>query len=222
MKRTFLAIVLTTLTVSGCGQNGIESAPATDDGVPSGTYAVDQSHTYVTFSYLHQGLSYPLLRATNVNGELRFDSEDITKSKVSIAVGADSIRTNIDHFDKELASRKFFNADKYPYITFNSDSYVAISEKEGILHGHVTIRNVTEPLELAVTLNNAMVHPMLDIPVIGFTATGSLARSDFGLDRFVPVVSDTVVFNIETEFLLGSNNSSASAAELVRTAAAER
>jgi polyisoprenoid-binding protein YceI len=221
MRHILLAAGLMTLAVAGCSQSGTESANTTGEGVPSGVYSIDQSHTYVSFSYLHQGLSYPLLRATSINGEMEFDSDDISKSKVSIAIAADAIRSNVDNFDKELASRKFFNAGKYPYITFSTDRYVASSDTTGILYGYVTIRDVTEPLELAVTLNNALIHPILDVPVIGFSATGSLTRSDFGLDRFVPVVSDTVVFNIEVEFLLGSNDSSSSAAMIARQASAE-
>lgn len=220
MKRIFLTVALAMLVLSGCGPDN--TASDSGDSVPSGTYAVDPSHTYLTFSYLHQGLSYPLLRATNIDGELDYDSNDIANSRVNISIATDSIRTNIDHFDKELASRKFFNAEKYPYITYTTDSYSVISETEGLLNGHVSIRGITEPLELAVTLNNALIHPMLNIPVIGFSATGSLSRSDFGLDRFVPVISDSVVFNIEIEFLLGGNDGSSAAAARARVALAEK
>lgn len=220
MNRSFISIAMAAFVLSGCGRS--DTGSASDDSVPSGTYSIDPSHTYITFSYLHQGLSYPLLRATSIDGELDYDSADVTNSLVDISVAADSIRTNIDHFDKELASRKFFNAEKYPYITFSTDSYAATGEAEGILNGHVTIRDITRPLELAVTLNNALVHPMLNIPVIGFSAVGSLSRSDFGLDRFVPVVSDTVVFNIETEFLLGSNDGSSAAAARARSIGGEK
>jgi len=219
MNRPFIIIALAALALSGCGSS--DSGSTSGDSVPSGAYSIDPSHTYLTFSYLHQGLSYPLLRATNINGELDYDAANISNSVVSVSVATDSIRTNIDHFDKELASRKFFNAEKYPHITFTTDSYAAINDSEGVLSGRVTIRNITKPLELAVTLNAAMIHPMLDIPVIGFSASGSLSRSDFGLDRFVPVVSDTVVLNIETEFLLGSNDESSAAAMQARAASAE-
>jgi polyisoprenoid-binding protein YceI len=215
---TFFAFV--PFALSGCGPGETESLESGD--VPSGIYAVDQSHTYITFSYLHQGLSYPLLRATSADGELDYDANNISNSKVNISVAADSIRTNVDFFDKELASRKFFNAEKFPHMNFTTDSYSATSESEGLLSGHITIRGITEPLELAVTLNNALVHPMLDIPVIGFSATGSLSRSDFGLDRFVPVVSDTVAFNIEIEFLHGSNEGSAAAVARTLNESVER
>ena len=189
---------------------------------PSGTYSVDPSHTYVTISYLHQGLSYPLLRATETAGELEFDADDISNSAVNIAVASDSIRTNIDYFDKELASRKFFHADKYPHITFRSKRFEATDSFHGVLHGEVTIKETTLPLALDVTLNNALFHPMLDVPVIGFSATGSLSRSDFGLDRFVPVVSDDVKLTIEIEFLHGTDDPNRMAAEIAKKPASRR
>ena len=210
MNYKSILVVIAGLVLSACSDN---TAVNSAGDIPSGTYAVDPSHAYVTFYYLHQGLSFPLLRATAVAGELQYDADNIENSSVQVAIAADSIRTNIDYFDDELASRKFFNAEKYPYITFRSDSYQALSEEIGVARGQVSIRGVTRPLELGVTLNNALIHPMLDTPVIGFSATGSLNRSDFGLDRFITDVSDTVEFRIEIEFLQGSNEESQAAVQ---------
>lgn len=207
--------------VVGCGQNEQpQTAVEGGLGIPSGTYAVDKSHTYVVFSYLHQNLSYPLLRMTGIDGELELDSVAMENSKVNVAITVDSIRTNLDYFDDELASRKFFHADKYPHITFSTHSYRPLNDSLGELTGYVTIRDVTKPITLTVTINGAMEHPMLKKPVIGFSATGSLIRSDFDLDRFVPMVADEVEIRIETEFLHGSNAESAAAAQLAAEALA--
>jgi len=212
MKIRIILATFTALLLAACGGSRDETGAA---GIPSGTYAIDPSHSYVTFSYLHQGLSFPLLRATSAAGELEFDADNIQNSSVNVAIAADSIRSNIDYFDEELASRKFFNADKYPHITFRSDSYEPVGDSDGVLRGQVTIRGVTRPIELGVTLNDAIIHPMLEIPVVGFSATGSLNRSEFGLARGVPVVSDTVRFQIEIEFLQGSNEASQAAVQAV-------
>jgi polyisoprenoid-binding protein YceI len=174
----------------------------------------------VTFSYFHQGLAYPLLRAMSIDGELELDNTELDKSVVSIAVDVDSIRTNLDYFDKELASRKFFHAEKYPHITFATHSYRVLNESSGELTGFITIREITRPIVLSVAINGAMEHPMMKIPVIGFSASGTLRRSDFGLDRFVPMVADEVEIRIEAEFLLGSNEGSAAAAKIAADAAA--
>ncbi len=211
--RNCLSMVAAWALLAACSQG----EPVDDGGVlgiPSGTYAIDKSHTYVTFSYFHQGLSYPLLRATGIDGELELDNGELEKSTVSIAVDVDSIRTNLDYFDKELASRKFFHAEKYPHITFATHSYRPLNESSGELTGFVTIRDITRPIVLSVTINGAMDHPMLNTPVIGFSASGSLRRSDFDLDRFIPMVADQVNISIEAEFLHGSNESSAAAARI--------
>ena len=217
--RNFFHLVAAFILLSACGQG-----QPTDEvgalGVPSGTYAIDKSHTYVTFSYFHQGLSYPLLRATGVDGELELDSNALQKSRASIAVDVESIRSNLDYFDKELASRKFFHADKYPHITFATHSYTPANESTGELTGFVTIRDVTKPIVLSVVMNGAMQHPMLNTPVIGFSASGSLKRSDFDLDRFIPLIGNQVQIRIEAEFLRGSNDGSAAAAKLATDAVA--
>lgn len=211
--RNCLILAAALALLAACGQG----VPVDDGGVlgiPSGTYAIDKSHTYVTFSYFHQGLSYPLLRATGIDGELELNNSELEKSTVSIAVDVDSIRTNLDYFDKELASRKFFHAEKYPHITFATHSYRPSNESSGELTGFVTIREITRPIVLSVTINGAMDHPMLKTPVIGFSASGSLRRSDFDLDRFIPMVADKVNISIEAEFLHGSNEGSAAAARI--------
>jgi len=216
-----LLAVIYALLLTSCGQDERPQGPVEGGlGIPSGTYAVDKSHTYVVFSYLHQDLSYPLLRMTDIDGQLEVDSGSMENSRVSIAIAVDSVRTNLDYFDDELASRKFFHAEKYPHITFSTHSYKPLNESLGELTGFVTIRGVTRPVILAVTINGAMDHPMLNKPVIGFSATASLNRSDFELDRFIPAVADQVDIRIEAEFLLGSDPDSSAAAQLAVDAVA--
>jgi len=214
-------LVAAVLLLAGCGPSEPPQAPVEDGlGIPSGTYAVDKTHTYVVFSYLHQNLSYPLLRMTEIDGELDLDSAAMENSKVSVAITVASIRTNLDYFDDELASRKFFHADKYPHITFSTHSYRPLNDSLGELTGYVTIRDVTKPITLTVTINGAMEHPMMNMPVIGFSATGTLNRSDFDLDRFVPMVADAVEIRIESEFLHGSTSESRAAAQIAADALA--
>ena len=211
MKRT---VLLSILLIAGCDQPSSPEDAETANGlnIPSGTYSVDKSHTIVSFSYFHQNLSYPLIRAIGVDGELELDTIEIENSSVSVAVDVESIRTNLEFFDRELASRKFFHADKYPYATLTTHQYISLGEKFGKLEGFLTVRDVTQPVVLDVEINGAMEHPMLDKPVIGFSATGSFLRSDYGLDRFIPNVGDEITIEIEAEFLHGGNDGSASAA----------
>ena len=213
-----LAVFLVGIAACGGGNDAAPVAAENGFGIPSGTYAVDPAHAYLAFSYFHQGLSYPLIRATMLDGELEFDADAIENSDARIAVNVDSIRTNTPYFDKELASPKFFNAAKFPYITFSSERYEATAERAGRLHGIVTIRGISRPLVLDVTINGAMENPITEKPVIGFSAAGQLKRSDFELDRFIPAVADDVAIDIEIEFVEGRTESSAAAAEIAAAA----
>ena len=148
-------------------------------GIPSGIYAIDKSHTYIVFSYFHQNLSYPLLRMTDIDGELELDGGKMDNSRANIAIAVDSIRTNLDYFDNELASRKFFYAEKYPHITFVTHSYKSLSDSLGELTGFVTIRNVIKPLVLTVTINGAMAQ----ISILIGSYRQSRTRSKSGLKQ---------------------------------------
>lgn len=216
--RTLFAVFAVSIFAACSGGGTPESPPVSDGGlgIPAGTYAVDKSHTYLTFSYLHQGLSFPLLRIGGIDGELELDPVALEKTRVSIVAAAASIRTNTPFFDEELASAKFFNAEKFPHIAFVADSYEAISDSEGALSGQVTIRGITKPLILTVRINGAMVNPITSKPVIGLSALGYVQRSDFGLDRFIPAVADRVDLKIEIEFVQGSSDESMAAAKLAR------
>ena len=194
------------------------TAVADDLSIPSGTYAIDRTHTYVTFSYLHQSLSYPLIRATGVDGEIELDAATLENSTAAIAVEVTSIRSNTPYFDKELASPKFFNAGKWPHVTFAGNAYRPIDDHHGELDGVITIRGISKPLTLAVTINGGIVNPITKKPTLGISATGALNRSDFDLDRFIPAVADRVDIAIEAEFALGSNDGSAAAVAIARGA----
>ncbi len=225
-----LFVPVAVFLLSGCGQDspqtGQESGnqPASTAAVPageggtslaniaSGVYSIDPMHSYLTFSYLHMGYSYPLLRATGIDGELTLNGGAMEESTVAIAIDASTIESGIQRFNTELHSLQYFNVEKYPHITFTSRAYGPTSDVTGRLTGFVTIRGKTRPMTLDVVINNAIIHPMSKKPVIGFTATGELKRSDFDMSRNIPFVADKVTIDIEAEFVEGSSETSSGAA----------
>ncbi len=216
-------------TLAGCGAPD-ESQPSGDvagtpaagpatqavdpANIPAGVYSVDRNHTYVTFSYLHLGYTYPQLRFTSIDGELNLNGSSMADSAVAIAIDTDSLDTKLPRFDTELKSLQYFNARDFPKITFTSESYEPTGASTGTLSGYLTIKGRTRPASLDVTINNAIQHPMLDVPAIGFSATGTVLRSDWGLSRNIPFVADEVNIRIEIEFLAGSNETSSEAARI--------
>lgn len=204
VKRLALALSATALlATSACFA---QTPPA--NPVLAGTYKVDPTHVSLTFKVSHFGLSNYTARFATVNASLTYDPADPTKSQVTASIDPTSIRT--DHpvaetkidFDKELAGDKWFNAAKFPAVTFKSTKIEVTGERTGRMTGDLTLLGVTKPVTLDVTLNAAMdAHPMRKVPVLGFSASGAIDRTAFGLSAYAPYVGAEVKIQIEAEFL---------------------
>ncbi len=167
--------------------------------VPSGSYTVDPTHAYISFQYSHLGLSNPILSFDDFTVDLNLDSEDATKSMILVSIDPASILTGSAIFKDHLTGADWFDVANNPEIVFQSTTIEATGDDTYTVNGDLTIKGESKPVTLNVTVNAAMNHPMTGKPVIGIDATGELLRSDFGLDKFAPNVSDEVTLNISTE-----------------------
>ena len=95
----------------------------------------------------------------------------------------------------------FLNSSQYPKINFVSTKVERLTEATGKVHGDLTLHGVTKPVTLDVTLNGAKTHPMRGGGALGFSASTTFKRSDFGVKNMVPMVGDEVTVLIEAEFL---------------------
>ncbi|QAU24146.1 polyisoprenoid-binding protein [Dyella sp. M7H15-1] len=163
------------------------------------TYKLDPGHTMVLFSWSHLGFSNPVADIGLGDGALVFDQQNPSKSTVEVTLPLSNLDTHVPALDKHLKQRDFFDADKYPTITFKSTSVQPVDGKHYKVTGDLTVRGVTKSVVLNATLNNVGTHPMTGQQAIGFNATGSLRRSDFGLGAYVPKVSDEIQLTITTE-----------------------
>ena len=102
-------------------------------------------------------------------------------------------------FNEHLRAADFFDAAKYPVATFKSTKVEAAGEGKLRVTGDLTIKDVTKPVVLDVTLNKAADHPMLKTAAIGFDATATISRTEFGVGAYVPNVGDEVTLRITTE-----------------------
>jgi len=196
----FSAIAAFALIAGPSAAQSGASAPEASAAI-SGTYQADPGHRYITFSYLHQGYSRPFLRWRDWDATLEWDADDPTASSVSVTIDANSIDSGVDEFDGHLKGDKFFDTANHPEITFVSTSLTKTGDNTGTLTGDLTIKGNTKPVTLDVTLNRAAFEDRGQVYKIGFSATGAVKRSDFGVDAYVPFVGDEVSLVIETEFL---------------------
>ena len=165
----------------------------------SGTYQLDPTHTDVLAQWTHFGFSQPSAHFGISEGTLVFDAADVGKSSVQVTMPITGIESFVDKLDEHLASGDFFDAAKFPNATFKSTSVAAAGTNKLTVTGDLTIKDITRPVTLDVTLNGAGEHPMLKKQAIGFSATATIKRSDFGVGAYAPNVSDEVQLRITTE-----------------------
>ena len=165
----------------------------------SGTYQLDPSHTDVLAQWTHFGFSQPSAQFGISEGALTWDADDVSKSSVQVTMPVTAINSFVAKLDEHLKGGDFFDAAKFPNATFKSTSVAAAGTNKLTVTGDLTIKDVTKPVTLDVTLNGAGEHPMLKKQAIGFSATGTIKRSDFGVGAYAPNVSDDVQLRITTE-----------------------
>lgn len=166
------------------------------------TYVIDPNHTDVIAQWSHFGFSNPSAHFGKADGTLVYDADDVSASSVNVTLPLSGLNSFVEKFDTHLRSADFFEADKYPDATFKSTLVKAAGEGRLQVTGDLTIKGITRPVVLDVTLNQAGEHPMAKRQTIGFDATASVLRSEFGLGKFAPAVSDEVELRITTEAMV--------------------
>ena len=162
-------------------------------------YDLDPSHSQVVFSYDHLGFSTTYGMFSGFNGTIMYDEADPASSSVELEIPVSSIITGWDARDQHFLSADFFNAESAPAATFKSTSVEVTGEKTAKITGDLSVAGQTKPVTLDVTFNNAGVHPMQQKPWMGADATATIKRSDWGLGKFAPNVSDEVNLIISIE-----------------------
>ncbi|OJU90182.1 YceI family protein [Acinetobacter modestus] len=162
-------------------------------------YKIDPTHTATVFSWNHFGFSTPSANFTDIQGTIKVDNAKPANSSVEVTIPLSSVNTNVVALDKEFQEEAWFNAAKYPNITFKSTKVETKDKKHFKITGDLTVKGVTKPVVLDAVLNKQGEHPMAKVPAIGFNATTSFNRSAFGIGNYVPNVGDKITVNITTE-----------------------
>lgn len=163
------------------------------------TYKMDPNHTDVVASWSHFGFSNPIAHFGQVDGTITHDADNVGQSSVSVTIPLAGLNSHVARFDEHLRSADFFDAAKYPTITFKSTKVEAAGDNKLRVIGDLTIKGITKPAVLDVTINKIGEQPMAKRPAAGFAATTVIKRSDFGVDKYAPNVSDEVTISITTE-----------------------
>ncbi len=191
------------------------TTPAQAQDLPApvaGDYTLDLGHTRLLFKVSHLGFSTYIAPFTDLTATLRFDPENPASMQVQATIKAASVETHYPDpavdFNAVVTGPEFLDAPQFPEITFASTAVILTGDNTADVTGDLTLHGVTRPITLAVTYNGGWGAMQLD-PTgarIGFSATGALNRSDFGIGFGVPApgttlgVADLVKIELEAEF----------------------
>ena len=180
-----------------------EATPAAPEvaaiAVASGTYKLDPTHTDVLAQWNHMSFSNPTAHFGTVDGTLVYNADDVSQSSVEVTLPLSGLNSFTAKFDEHLRSADFFDAATFPVATFKSTKVEAAGTNKLTVTGDLTIKDQTKPVVLDVTVNGAGQHPMMKVPAVGFDATTTIKRTDFGVGAYAPNVSDEVKLRITTE-----------------------
>ncbi|WP_170162292.1 YceI family protein [Caldimonas tepidiphila] len=167
MKKTLLIAALSAVAASA------HAAPA--------TYALDPTHTFVTFEIDHFGTSTNRGRFDRKEGSVQLDREAKT-GRLEVTIDTGSINTGTAPFNKHLQSADFFNTAQHPSAKFVSDRLVFDGDRLSEVQGQLTLLGRTQPLTLKATRFNCYQNPMLKREVCGGDFEATLQRSQWGMD----------------------------------------
>lgn len=163
-------------------------------------WKLDTTHAHILYSVNHLGFSVNHGAFREFDAKLQIDQAKPETAKLEVTVKTASIDSFDKARDEHLRKAEFLDTDKFPEMKFVSTKVKRTGPKTADITGDLTLRGVTKPIVLKAVLNQAGDNPLSKKPALGFSATGSLKRSDFGVSAFVPAVADEVQITIDAEF----------------------
>ena len=167
--------------------SGLLAAPS----FAADNYTVDSRHTFPMFEVNHMGFSTQRGRFNQSSGKITLDTA-AKKGSVELIIETTSLDMGLDKWDEHLKSEDFFNVAQFPHMKFTSDKLVFDGDKVVAAEGSFTLLGVTKPLTLTVSNFRCAPHPMNKKQTCGADITTTFKRSEFGMSKYVPGVSDEV------------------------------
>lgn len=164
------------------------------------TFVIDPAHTAPWFSYNHLGFSTQTHRFDRVSGKVVLDRAARSAS-VEVSIDAKSVNTGYPLFNEHIQGEDFFDTAHHPVITYRSTQVRFEGDRPVAVDGLLTIKGVTRPVTLEITHFHQAMNPIRKKEAIGANAVASVKRSDFGMGKFAPGVSDEVRLDIALEAL---------------------
>lgn len=200
--RTVVLAVIAALILAGCASVASIVYPLNEQAerAKAGSYQLDPSHASVLFSVNHFGFSQFRGRFDGVSGSLDLDNTNPANSAVSVEIDVRSLHTGVSELDDKLLAKNMFDAESFPVARFTSGTITRTSQATALVEGTLTINDITQLVQLDAQFIGSGTNPLSGSQTIGFSATTTINRSDFGLSEWLPFVRDEVRLTIDVEF----------------------
>ena len=187
-------VKISPLAVLGAIALSVFQLPAAQAG---DIYMLDKAHTQIKFSVNRGGWTRIAGWFGKFDGSIDFDEANVENSSVETTIETGSINTGFKRRDKHLVSPDFFNAIEFPTMTFKSTKIEKTGANSGKMTGDLTLLGVTKPVVMSIKFNRKAAHPRIKKTFVGFSATGELKRSDYGMKFALRGIGDEVRIAIE-------------------------
>lgn len=167
----------------------------------SGAYRLDPRHATVLFKVDHMGFSKFVGRFNEFDATLDFDADNIAASRLEAVIHMASVDVNNENFAATLRGPQWFDTERFPQAFFKTLRVETISGQHVDFAGELTFLGVVKPVTLRVRFNGGATNLLTYKYTIGFAASSLFKRSDFGLDKHVPMVGDDVEIEVHAEFI---------------------
>lgn len=164
------------------------------------TYALDPVHTRIQFAVDHAGFSRALGAISGSTGTLRFDPDDWTTATLQVEVPLARLDLGDDRWNRATLARSLLDVETHPLATFVSTRVEPLAADRARVHGTLSLRGVAREVVLDVRLNQLKRHPLPPFRrTVGFSATTTFSRADFGMTAWKSVIGDSIELRIEAE-----------------------
>lgn len=180
---------------------GAQTPGKPDPGaVQPGVYKVEPDHTQVQFGVNHLGFTEYFGRFSGAAGSLSIDPRQPGAARLDISVPTASVSTTSTKLNEELRGADWLDAAQFPDIRFRSTRVTPTGPGAARVDGELTLHGVTRPATLEARFVGAGVNPLDKAYTVGFQAAGVIRRSEFGVTKYVPLVSDEVRLTLSGAF----------------------
>jgi len=181
-------------TLTACTLAAVLATPA----FAADTYTIDPEYSIPAFEVEHLGFTTQRGRFNKTEGKVALDFA-AKKGMVEFAVSTTSLDMGSQAWTIHVSGPGLFNVEQYPTMTFKSDKLIFAGDKVVAAEGQFTLIGVTKPLRVKVDRFACGTNPMNKKPMCAGNITATIKRSEFGMTKYIPTVSDEIKISVPVE-----------------------